>query len=72
VRLEILRLRAELAIWTREQELIGNQPVESRNVCRKLRRTQLRLERNDLGVRRANQNRLQLGHVGENHPAIHK
>ena len=48
MRLEILRLGSELPVRTREQELIGDQPIERRNVRRELRGAKLRFERDAL------------------------
>ena len=47
---EVLRLRTELAIGSREEEVVVDQLVELRDVGRQLRRPHSRLERNDLRV----------------------
>ena len=50
---EILRLCAELTVRTGEEQLVGDEEIEDVNVRGELRCPDLRLERDDLGIRGA-------------------
>jgi hypothetical protein len=58
VRLQVLSLAPELTVRPRKQKLVGDQAVEGRDVSVELRYPNPRLERDDLGVGRANEDRL--------------
>ena len=53
VRLEILRLRPELAIGTGEKQVVADQSIQRGDVCRELSIAQLRFEFDDFVIGRA-------------------
>jgi hypothetical protein len=67
VRGEVLRLGAQLAVGAGEEQLVGDEQVERAHVGGELRRADARLERDDLGVGRADQHGLHRGGVGVAH-----
>src|SRR6185436_3810026 len=58
---EVLRLGADRSVRAREEELIGDEFVEHIHVTCKLRRPELGLERDDLGIRCADEHRIHPG-----------
>ena len=59
MRREVLRLRPQLSIGPRKQQLLGNQSIECRDISRELCRAKLGFELDNLRVVRSNQNRLE-------------
>jgi hypothetical protein len=53
---QVLRLGSELPVWSRKQKLVGDQRIERVDICRELRRAELRFERHDLEILRSHQN----------------
>ena len=66
--LEVLRLGREPAVGAGEEELVGEEAVECRDVGGELRGAELGLERDDLRVGRAAERRLHRRDVGARHP----